>query len=94
MLKHNLLICVSGGRRAACTTAMIAPVRPPKRPTRSPVVERARHLLTATFWPPDAEPANEILPAGRRNRWKAWLFGGLLIAVALWLGYIAVAATF
>jgi hypothetical protein len=67
---------------------MIAPARPPKKPLRSPVVERARHLLTATFWPPERASKTVSIRA-----WKAWLFGGLLIAVALWMLYLVVAAT-
>ncbi len=69
---------------------MIAPARPPKKPLRSPVVERARHLLTATFWPPEPERASKIVDA---RMWKAWVFGGLLIAAALWLVYLVVTAT-
>jgi hypothetical protein len=68
---------------------MIAPARPPKKPLRSPVVERARDLLTATFWPPESERASKTVYA---RRWKAWAFGGLLIAVAIGLVYLVVAA--
>jgi hypothetical protein len=52
------------------------------------VVERARHLLTTTFWPPERERPGNISPA---RAWKAWLFGGLLIAAALGLIYLAIA---
>jgi hypothetical protein len=68
---------------------MIAPVRPPKRAPRSPVLERARHLLTAALWSPESEDTRKTAPA---NRWKAWLFGGLLLGVAFWLIYLAIAA--
>jgi hypothetical protein len=68
---------------------MIAPIRPPIKPTRSPVVERARSLLTTTLLPPDAKPGGK---AQRAVAWKAWLLGGILLAVALWLGYLAIAA--
>lgn len=70
---------------------MIAPVRPPKRPTRSPVVERARHLLTATLWPAESERSNKVAPA---RVWKALLFCGLLTAVAVWLAYLAIVGVY
>jgi hypothetical protein len=68
---------------------MIAPIRPPLKPTRSPVVERARSLLTSTLLPPETKPAEK---AHWAFAWKLWLLGGLLIAAALWLGYLALAA--
>ena len=68
---------------------MIAPIRPPKRPTRSPAVERARHLLTSALWQVAPKQSGKIPPA---RAWKAWLFGGVLIAVAAWLIYLAFAS--
>jgi hypothetical protein len=68
---------------------MIAPIRPPLKPTRSPVVERARSLLTSTLLPPEAKPPGKTR---RLVAWKVWLFAGLLIAAVLWLGYLALAA--
>jgi len=67
---------------------MIAFVRPPEKPTRSPVMERARRLLATTLLRPGSDQASKIAPVAA---WKAWLLGGLLIALALWCGYIVVA---
>ena len=92
MLKHNLLFqtaCPGIAIPLHGTTTMIAPARPPKKPLRSPVVERARDLLTATFWPPQPERASKTVYT---RRWKAWAFGGVLIAMAIWLVYLVVSA--
>ncbi|MFZ1935815.1 MAG: hypothetical protein WAU84_18980, partial [Thermoguttaceae bacterium] len=75
----------------ACTTTMIAPVRTPKKPTRSPVVERARHLLTAALWPAETERSSKVAPA---RLWRAWVVCGLLTAAALGLIYLAMAGAF
>jgi hypothetical protein len=70
---------------------MIAPIQPPKRPTRSPSVERARHLLTTALWRQRPERPSNVERVGA---WKVWLFGGMLIAVAVWFVYLAIAAEF
>jgi hypothetical protein len=54
-------------------------------------LERARHLLTTMLWPAEPERPRTISPV---HAWRAWLFSGLLIAVALWWIYLAIAAMF
>ena len=90
-------LCANNGNTAhgACLLhnayIMIAPIRPPEKPKRSPAVERARRLLASKLLPPDSEQVGKRGPAAA---WKRWLLAGVLIAVALWCGYLAVMAMF
>jgi hypothetical protein len=70
---------------------MIAPIRPPEKSPRSTIIERARRFLATTLLPPGSEEASKAAPAAVP---KAWLFAGLLIAIALWCGFVALVAMF
>ncbi len=50
-----------------------------------------RGLLAATLLPPRAAQADDAPPL---VRWKAWLFAGWLVAVAVWAGFQAIVALF
>jgi hypothetical protein len=75
-------------RPAACRITMIAFVKPPKKPTRSPAVERARHLLTTKLLPPEPDEARK---AARIAAWKALAFGTILIVIAICCGFLLAA---
>ena len=58
---------------------MIAPIRLPEAPVRSPAMHRAHRMLATALLRPAARDDAPPVTA-----WKAWLFTGWLLAAALW----------
>lgn len=75
----------------AGVTTMIAFIQPPQEPPRLPATERARQFLAKTLLPQQSDPSGGVAPVAA---WKARLFAGWLIVVALWGCFHAVVALF
>lgn len=58
---------------------MIAFIRLPEEPVRSPAMHRAHRMLATALLRPAARDDAPPLPG-----WKAWLFAGWLVAAAVW----------